>query len=202
VHGICAKSVRAGRSDGENRCPDTHDESATENAKPAAEARSAEFVEKKKAPENAKKRIRIPKGKRDAEADVANGVDGERVGDGPKAACENRPKDKMGRATGVGADGTGTEDERRDAPAREEYSNNHDQRNDHWRQTERDELCGSFGGAEPCSGGEPGENAEELESSGAGRKICFGGGRRSGHCQRIHSKRRRPTRRTVTGTQN
>ncbi len=68
----------------------------------------------------------------------------------------------------VGANGIGAEDESGEAPAREKHSDDHDQRNDDWRDADGDELGGRFGGSEPGSGGEAAENAEELQAAVAG----------------------------------
>jgi len=180
VRGILSGRVRAGRSDGENGGADAHDERAAEDAEPTGEAGAAKLIEKKKTPKDAEERIGIPERKRDAEADIANGVHGERVGDGPKATGENGPNYEMRSAASVGADRAGAEDEGGKTPSREKDADDHDERDDHWRKAERDEFGGSFGGAEPGSGGEAGENAEELERAGAGRLRRLKGWR-SGH---------------------
>jgi hypothetical protein len=54
-----------------------------------------QFVEEEKSPEDAEEAIRVPEGKGDAEADVADGVNRERVGDGPHASGENGPDDEV-----------------------------------------------------------------------------------------------------------
>jgi hypothetical protein len=48
----------------------------------------AQLVEEKKSPKDAEEAVGIPKRKRDAQADVANGINGESVGDGPQASGE------------------------------------------------------------------------------------------------------------------
>src|SRR5579859_5556583 len=92
-----------GRSDGQQRGASAHDERAAEHAGPAAPAGLAKFVEEKKAPKNAEQAVGIPKRKGDAEANVANGKDRERVGDRPEAAGKNSPNDEVRCATNIGA---------------------------------------------------------------------------------------------------
>ena len=182
VHWICTSGVRTRRSDRKDCCADAHDESATQNAEPATEASAAEFVEKKKSPEDAKERIRIPEREGDAEANIANGINGEGVGNGPETACQDCPNDEMGTAARICSNGTRAENERRKTPASEKNSDDHEERDDHRRKAKCDEFCGGFGCAEPGASGEAREDAEKLKSSRARGKICFGGDGGSGHC--------------------
>src|SRR5215472_6807567 len=144
-----ARGALRGRSDGEQRCANAHDERAAKDASPAAPARLTKFVEEKKAPEDAEEAVGVPEREGDAEADVANRENGERVGDGPEAARENGPDDEVRRATNVGANGGSAEDERGEAPAREKNADDHDERNGDGRNANGDKLRGRFGGAEP-----------------------------------------------------
>src|SRR5262249_3155022 len=80
-----ARGALRGRSDGEKRCPSAHDKRAAKYAGPAAPASLAKFVEEKKAPENAEHAVGIPEREGNAEADIANRENRERVGDGPEA---------------------------------------------------------------------------------------------------------------------
>src|SRR5439155_22458290 len=78
----------------------------------------AKFVEEKKAPENAKQTVGIPERESDAKSDIANGKDGQRVGNCPEAARENGPDHQMRRTADVRANGRGPEYQRRKAQAR------------------------------------------------------------------------------------
>ena len=85
------------------------------------------------APEDAEETVDVPEREGDAEADVANGEDGERVGDGPEAACEDAPDDEVRCLANVDAHLPGAADESREAPAGEEDADDHQQRNDERR---------------------------------------------------------------------
>src|SRR5882762_1730362 len=67
------------------------------------------------------------------------------------------------RPANIGADGRGAENERGQAPAREKNADDHDERNDHRRDADGNELRGRFRGAEPGSRSEAGEDAEHLK---------------------------------------
>src|SRR4029077_3610797 len=105
----------------------------------------AQFVEEKKTPKNAKKAVRVPQGKSNAQADVADGENRKCVGDRPKTSGKKRPNDQVWRAANVGADGRSPQDQRWEAPAREKDADDHDERNDHRGNADRDELCWRFG---------------------------------------------------------
>src|SRR6266568_1768235 len=92
-----------GRSNSQKRRASTHDERAAEDARPAAPAGLAKFVEEKKTPENAEEAVGIPEREGDAEADVANRKNRERIGHSPKAASKNGPDDEVRRAADVRA---------------------------------------------------------------------------------------------------
>jgi hypothetical protein len=133
-----------------------------------------QLIEEKKTPENAEKAVGIPQRKGDAQADIADGVNRERVGDGPEASGEKRPNDEVRGAANIGADRRGAEDEGRQALASEKNTNDHDQRNDHRGNSDGDEFGGRFGGAKPCSRGEAGEDTEPLEFFGSrGVRDCW-----------------------------
>ena len=78
------------RRDGEQRRAREHEGGATEDAEAAPPPGPVELVEEHGPPHDAQQAVRVPQGKRDAEADVADSEDGERVGDGPETAGEHR----------------------------------------------------------------------------------------------------------------
>src|SRR5580658_507518 len=117
----------------QERCPGKHEKRSTENGEPAEFASVAQFVEEKIAPEDAEKAVDVPKGKSDAEADVANGENGERVGNGPEAAGEDSPDDQVRGLANVGAHLARAADESRKTPAGEEDADYHQERNDEGR---------------------------------------------------------------------
>lgn len=61
----------------------------------------------------------------DAEADVADGENGERVCDGPEAAGEDAPNDQVRGLTNVESHLARAADESGKTPACEEYAENH-----------------------------------------------------------------------------
>ena len=129
AHGMFGRALRGG-GDGEESRAGEHEERAAEDGEPAKFAGIAEFVEEKPAPEDAEEAVDVPEREGDAEADVADGEDGERVGDGPEAACEDAPDDEVRSLADVDADLGGAADEGGETPAREENADNHQKRND------------------------------------------------------------------------
>src|SRR4029077_8478753 len=140
-----------------------------------------------------------------AEADIANGEDGKGVGDGPEAACEDAPDDQVRRLPNVGAHLTGAADECGEAPAREEYADNHQKRNNKRRYPDLDQLGGSFGGAEPGACAEATEDADELKLAETRRlngwRHRVWGGRVHKRTQRIQWSTRSPPSKMMAGTQ-
>ena len=55
--------------------------------------------------------------------------------------------------------------QRRQAPPREKYSDDHRQRDNDGRQSERHELCRRLGGAEPRTRGQSAKNADYLQKA-------------------------------------
>src|SRR5262249_50241211 len=145
---VARKALR-GRSDGEERSANTHDKRAAENTRPAAPADLAEFVEEKKAPEDTKKAVGIPKQEGNAKTDVTNDDNHKHVNNSPEAAGKNSPDDQMLRAADVGADGGSAQDQCGKAPAREKNTHDHDERNRNKRNADGDEFRESFSNAEP-----------------------------------------------------
>ncbi len=106
--------------------------------------------------------------KGDAEADVADGVNGERVGDGPHASGEHGPDDQVRSLADVVANVRRAADEGRDAPSREEDSEHHDEGDRDRRDVGINKLDRSFGAAQPGSSGESAEDAKGLQAAQAG----------------------------------
>ena len=128
-----------------------------------------EFVEQNKSPEDSQQAICIPQRKRDAQANVADGIDGHGVGYRPHASREHGPNNQMRRLTHVLANIGRTADNCRDAPASQENSDDHDERNRDWRDIGVDYLDRRFGSAKPRTGREPAEHPQGLQSSQTAR---------------------------------
>ena len=58
-------------------------------------ARAFQFAEQQAAPEDADERVGVPQGEGDGQADVANGEDRKRIGDGPQHAGEDGDGDEV-----------------------------------------------------------------------------------------------------------
>ena len=115
------------RSDGEDCRACAHDERAAQNADPSPPAGLAQFIEEEESPENSQKAIRIPEREGDAQADVADGEDRQRVRDGPQAAGQDGPEDQMGRAAHVHSNGRSAQNQGGQAPASEKDPDDHDE---------------------------------------------------------------------------
>ena len=132
---------------------------------------AAQLAEEERAPEDAEEAVRVPEREGDAQADVADGVDGERVGDGPEAAGENGPDDEVRRLADVGANGGGALQQRGHTPAREEDAAHHDERDGDGAQPGGDELRGCLGGTEPGAGGDAAQEAGGAERPSARGEV-------------------------------
>ena len=127
MRGFAGRGLMRGR-DGEQRRARKHAERAADDAEPALPSGVVQLVEEKISPENSEQAVGVPQGKCNAEADVADGVNGERVGDSPHASGEDGPDDEVRRLTNVGVEMRGAANERGHTPAGEENSANHNQR--------------------------------------------------------------------------
>ena len=222
VHGApknsCAQSGRnsegsfAGRSlmrrgEGKQGRSGKHAERSGEHAEPAFPSGVMQFFKEQDSPKNAKQAVGVPQRKGDAEANVADGVDGECVGDGPHASGENGPDDEVRSLADVGAHVRGTANEGGNAPAREEDAEHHDEGDRDRRDVGIDELDGSFGASEPSSGGKSAEDAESLQAAQASRinwaLDCLNFSPQScrRYVQRSLSRSTRPPMRTLSGIQ-
>ena len=191
------------RGDGQQRGSSEHADGAAQNAEPALPSRIVQFVEEQESPEDAEQAVGIPQGKRDAQADIANGVNGQCIGDRPHASGEHSPHNQMRSLAHVVANVRSAANERRNAPARQEHSKDHDEGDGDGRNIRVDEFDGSFGAAEPRSGSESAKNAERLqaaEASGVQLSSCRRLHTRRG-VQRSLSRRRRPPAKTLRGIQ-
>jgi hypothetical protein len=155
------------RCDRQQRGADEHGRRAAEHAQPALPSRVVQFFEEQASPKNAEQTVGIPQREGNAEADVADGVNGKRVGDRPHASGEDGPYDQMRCLADVGANVRGAANKCRHAPAREKNSHHHDERNGDGRDVRVDEFYGSFRAAEPRSGGKAAENADGLQAAQA-----------------------------------
>jgi len=183
------------RRDREQGGAGTHHRRAAQHGHHAGPARFPQLVEEHGAPEDAEQAVGVPQRKRDAQADVLDRVNGERVGDGPQAAGEHGPDHEMRRLPHIGPDRGRAPQQRRETPARQEHAHYHRERDHDGRETEHHHLGGRFGGAEPGAGGEAAGHAGELQAAQA-RRVEGGGG------YRIHMSTSRPPNSTATGTQN
>ncbi len=143
----------------QERGADTHGHGAAEHAGPLAAGGAAQLAEEEGAPEDAEEAVRIPEREGDAQADIADGVDGERIGDGPEAAGEDGPDDEVRGLAYVGAHGGGPLQQGGEAPAGEEDAAHHDERDHDRAQAGGDELGGSLGGTEPSAGSDAAQEA-------------------------------------------
>src|SRR5579884_2059499 len=163
------------------------------------------FLEKQESPKNSKQAVRIPQGKRDAQANVADRVDRKRVGNSPHASRENGPDDKMRRLTHVSANVGCAADQSRDTPAREEDSADHHEGNRDGRDLGIHQLDGSFSAAEPRSSGKSAEHSKGLKSAearwGECVRSCGDWHSGTGCVQRSLSSRKTPPTSTVNGIQ-
>src|SRR5271157_2560824 len=171
-----------GRSDGENCGAHAHDHCSAKHAGPAAPTGLPQLIEKEETPENAEEAVGIPQGESNAETDVADGKNGERVGHGPQATRQQRPKDEMRRSAHVGPHGGCAQDQGRQTPSRKKNADDHDERNHDRGDANGDELRRRLRRAQPRSRGETAENAEELQAALPGRvlDLCGESGRRFG----------------------
>ena len=121
-----------------------------------------ELAEEQAAPEDADEGVGVPQGEGDGEADVANGEDGEGVGDGPQHAGEDGDEDEVLVVGEVGEDVARAFEQGGDGPARGEDAGDHAERDGEGREAGVDELGGRFRRAEPDAGTEPAEHAEAM----------------------------------------
>src|SRR5262249_32135913 len=87
---------------------------------------ATKFAKEQPAPENSKQTIQVPQRKCDAEADVADCVNGQRIGHRPEATCQNTPKYQMRRLPGFYFHLLGAANQRGQRPAREKDAANHE----------------------------------------------------------------------------
>src|SRR5712691_1451082 len=74
------------RCDSEQRRTGAHDERAAQNAGELPPTGLTQLIEEKEAPKNAEQAVRVPERKGNAQTDVANRIDRQRVRHGPEAS--------------------------------------------------------------------------------------------------------------------
>ncbi len=116
-----------------------------------------EFAEEQPAPEDADEGVGVPEREGDGEANVANGEDGERVGDGPEHPREHGDGDEMRLRARSAERLARAFEERGERPARGEDAGDHEERDGEGREAGVDELGGRLRCAEPDPGAEPAE---------------------------------------------
>jgi hypothetical protein len=124
-----------------------------------------QFLKQQDSPKNTEQAVGIPQRKGDAEADIADGVDRERVGDSPHASGEHGPDDEMRSLPEIGAHMRGAANECGNAPPRQKNAEHHDQRDRDRRDIWVDQLDGSLRAPEPCPGGKSAKDAEGLQAA-------------------------------------
>ena len=128
-----------------------------------------ELAEEEATPEQADEGVGVPEGESGGEADVADGEDGEGVGDGPEGSGEDGPDDEVAFGAEIGEDVGGAFEEGGEGPAGGEDAGDHAEGDGEGREAGGDELGGSFGCSEPDGSGETGEDTELVE-----REVRFG----------------------------
>ena len=166
-----------------------------------AGAGAFELAEEQAGPEDADEGVGVPEGKGDGEADVADGEDGEGVGDGPQHACEDGGGDEVRVLGEVGEDLACAFEKRGDGPAGGEDAGDHAERDGVRREAGVDELGGRFSRAEPCARAESAEDADAVDGAEAGGCVCAGGGGGcvGGRHQRSVMRSATPRQKTTSG---
>ena len=158
---------------------DDDGQSAEEDFGDVARAGAFQFAEEQASPEDADQRVGVPEGEGDGEPDVADGEDGEGVGDGPEHAGEDGGDDEVPVAGEVGEDGAGAFEEGGECPAGGEDAGDHAEGDGVRREAGVDELGGGFRRAQPDAGGEGAGHAEGVcggEAGGGFGRVAHGAG--------------------------
>ena len=127
--------------------------------------RALQFAEQQPAPQQPDQRVGVPQRKGRGQADVANGEDGQRVGDCPQRAGEDRPDDQVLSCKQIGEDIAGSLEQRRERPARGEHAGDHAERNGEGREARVDQLGGRLGRAQPDARGQAADHAQPVQRS-------------------------------------
>src|SRR5579871_3851676 len=195
------------RSNRQQRRACKHAQRSADHSQPAFPSRVMQLIEEEKSPKDAEQAIRVPQGKCDAKANVADGVDRKGIGDSPHASREYRPDDQMWRLTNVCFEVRRTADERWHAPACQEDSTHHDQRDGDWRNVGIHQLDRSLSATKPGTGSKSAENSQSLQAAKTGNMNYFNSGcsilcqRDWIGVQRSLSNSASPPRRTLSGIQ-
>ena len=131
-------------------------------------------MKQQEAPKNSQQAVGIPKRKGNAETHIADGVNGERVSDGPHASGENRPDDQVRRLADIGAHMRCPANQCGNAPACQKNAADHHERHRDRRDVRIHQLDGRFGASEPCSGCKSTEDAQAPASCANGySRLAF-----------------------------
>src|SRR5690349_9313306 len=167
----------AGGGAGQQHAAQKHDQGATANGAPAPPAGVVQLTEEEDAPYYSDEGVSVPQRKRNAQAQVADSEDGERVGHRPKAAGDDGPDDQVGGFRDIGANAGSAAHDGGQAPAAQENPGDHEEGNQDRGDAGGDQFGGNFGGAQPGAGGNAAENAHALQCSHApGRQRRRAGG--------------------------
>jgi hypothetical protein len=147
-------------------------------------------------------RVGIPQRKGNAQAEIADREDGQRVGNRPQTTRENRPNHQVRRLQEIGSRLRGATCYCGQGPPAEKNTHHHNQRDQNGGKSCRDELGGNLGRPQPCARRHAAEHPQALQhthallSSGhAGHGGSFCGG------QRTHLRSMSPATSTSAGTQ-
>ena len=117
-------------------------------------------MEERPSPKDADEGVRVPQGKGDGEADIANGEDGQGIGHRPECSGQDRPQNQMRALAQVAQNGLGAFHGDRQSPSGEKNAQHHAEGDGEGREARRDQAGRSFGGPQPCAGGKRAQDAE------------------------------------------
>ena len=149
--------------------------SAQHNLGDGAAAGAFKLAEKNAAPQQADQRVGVPEREGDGQADVANGEDSERVGDGPQHSGEDGVENQMAVDGQIGEDVAGAFEQGGQRPAGGEDAGDHAERDGEGRKAGVDQFGGRLGRAQPHAGGESAGHADAVDGAEAGAGLaCIG----------------------------
>ena len=136
-------------------------------------ARALQFAEEHAAPENADQRVGVPERKGDRQADVADGEDGEGVGDSPEHSGKDGDGNQVPVFGQIGEDVARALQHGGHGPASGEDAGDHAERDRVRRQAGVDQLGGRFGRAKPHARSQPAQHAEAMNRGKDYREDWF-----------------------------
>src|SRR6478672_6176965 len=98
---------------------------AQHDSRDAAAAGPLQLTKEHPAPQETEERVGVPQWKGDGEADVADSKDGQRIGNSPKSAGEQRPDNEVFLPGKVAQNVAGSFEQGREGPARSEDARHH-----------------------------------------------------------------------------